>query len=165
MMTKINKKQWMKILFTIHCSLFISMMFASCADDDRTGSIDIDGQCLVQELVLNGQYTATINTEKRLIKVKVPVDFTSKENMEITSLSVSAGAKSNFKVGDHINLTADKTLHITNGDLVMDYQVAVRNDEAIMKLFLLEGVKGAINQADKTVTVSVTAGSPQQCHL
>ena len=77
--------------------------FAACSDDDRTGSINISGECLVQEFVLNGQYTATINTEKRLIKVKVPVDFTAKENMEITSLSVSAGAKSNFKVGDHIN--------------------------------------------------------------
>jgi len=133
--------------------------FAACSDDDHTGSINVSGECLVQEFVLNGQYVATINTEKRLVKVKVPVDFTAKENMEITSLSVSAGAKSNLKVGDHLNLVADKTLHITNGDLVMDYQVAVRNDEALMTLFLLEGVKGAINQADKTVTVSVTANS------
>ena len=133
--------------------------FAACSDDDRTGSINVSGECLVQEFVLNGQYTATINTEKRLIKVKVPVDYDKKNDMEITNLTISAGAKSNLKVGDHINLVADKTLHVTNGDLVMDYQVAVRNDEAIMKLFLLEGVKGAINQADKTVTVSVTANS------
>ena len=146
----------------LHFSLFtftLGMTLVSCADDDRTGSVDISGECLVQEFVLNGQYTATINTEKRLIKVKVPVDFTAKDNMEITSLTISAGAKSNLKVGDHINLVADKTLHITNGDLVMDYQVAVRNDEALLKLFLLGGVKGAINQADKTVTVSVTANS------
>ena len=134
-------------------------VFASCAKDDHTGSINVSGSCLVEELVLNGQYKATINTEKRLIKVKVPVDFNTKNDMEITSLTVSAGAKSNLKVGDHINLDADKTLHVTNGDLFMDYQVAVRNDEAIMKLFLLEGVKGAINQEDKSITVSVTANS------
>lgn len=158
MKTKINIiGRW--FLCTALLTISLSHLLTSCTDDDRTGSIDISGECLVQEFVLNGQYTATINTEKRLVKVKVPVDFTAKDNMEITSLSVSAGAKSNFKVGDHINLIADKTLHITNGDLVMDYQVAVRNDEAIMKLFLLEGVKGAINQADKTVTVSVTANS------
>lgn len=30
MITKINKKQWIQLLFTIHCVLFISMMFASC---------------------------------------------------------------------------------------------------------------------------------------
>ena len=158
MKTKINIiGRW--FLCTALLTISLSHLLTSCTDDDRTGSIDISGECLFQEFVLNGQYTATINTEKRLVKVKVPVDFTAKDNMEITSLSVSAGAKSNFKVGDHINLIADKTLHITNGDLVMDYQVAVRNDEAIMKLFLLEGVKGAINQADKTVTVSVTANS------
>ena len=38
---KINKKQWMKTLFTIHCSLFISMMLASCAkDDDRKPQVE-----------------------------------------------------------------------------------------------------------------------------
>ena len=136
----------------------LSAVLTACSDD-HTGSINVSGECLVQEFVLNGQYTATISTEKRLIKVKVPVDFAQKGDMEITALRLSEGATSNFKVGDRINLEADKTLQVTNGDLEMDYQVAVRNDEAIMKLFLLEGVKGAINQDDKTVTVSVMANS------
>ena len=35
MKVKINKRQWMTALFTIHCSLFISMMLASCAKDDE----------------------------------------------------------------------------------------------------------------------------------
>ena len=134
------------------------LLLTSCSDDDTAG-LNISGSCLVQEFVLNDQYHATISTEKRLIKVKVPVDFDQKSDMKITSLSVSAGAATNLKVGDRINLEADKTLRITNGDLVMDYQIAVRNDEALMTLFLLEGVKGAINQADKSVTVSVTANS------
>ena len=146
-------------IFNIISIICIVCGFAACSDDDRTGSINVSGECLVQEFVLDGQYTATINTEKRLIKIKVPVDYDKKDDMEITSLTVSAGAKSNLKVGDHINLIADKTLRVTNGDLVMDYQVAVRNDEAIMTLFLLEGVKGAINQDTKTVTISVPANS------
>ena len=107
-------KKYNKVLAGVFYLLLNSLLLISC-NDDHTGSIDVSGECLVQEFVLNGQYEGTINTEKRLVKVKVPVDFNQKSSMEITSLTVSAGAKSNFKVGDHINLTADKTLHITNG--------------------------------------------------
>ena len=145
-------------ILSIICAICVICGFSACSDD-HTGSIDVSGECLVQEFVLNGQYTATINTEKRQVKVKVPVDFNQKNNMEITSLTVSSGAKSNMKVGDHINFDGDRTLLISNGDLVMDYQVSVRNDEALMSLFILEGVKGAINQQDKTITVSVMANS------
>lgn len=135
-----------------------SSFFISCSDDN-TGSMDISGSCLVEKFVLDGKYEGTISTEKQLIKVKVPVDFDQKNSMEITSLTVSAGAKTNMKVGDRVNFDADRTLHITNGDLEMDYHISVRNDEALLKLFMLEGVKGAINQDDKTVTVSVMANS------
>jgi len=136
----------MKTIYSIICAICIICGFSAC-NDDHTGSIDVSGECLVEKFVLNGQYEGTINTEKRLVKVKVPVDFNQKDNMEITGLTVS------------INFDGDRTLHITNGDLVMDYQVSVRNDEALMSLFILEGVKGAINQQDKTITVSVMANS------
>lgn len=136
----------------------ITAALASCSKDN-TSDMNVSGSCIVEELVLNGQYTATINTEKRLIKVKVPADFNQKADMEITSLKTAAGAVTNLKVGDHINLESAKVLHVANGDLVMDYQLSVRNDEALLKLFLLEGVKGAINQEDKTVTVAVTGNS------
>ncbi|MBR2149923.1 MAG: DUF4960 domain-containing protein [Prevotella sp.] len=138
------------------CAIF---GLSACNSDDHTGSIDVSGSCLVEKFVLNGQYEGVINTEKRLVKVKVPVDFDQKSDMEITSLMVSPGAQSNLKVGQHVNFDADRNLHITNGDIVMDYQVSVRNDEALMSLFILEGVKGAINQADKTVTVAIMANS------
>ena len=153
MITKIKK---IFLAGVLGCAL--AAVLASCSDDN-TGSIDVSGACLVEQFELNGQYTATINTEKRLVKVKVPASFDEKGSMQVTALTLSPGATSNIHVGDRINLEADKTLHVTNGDLEMDYQVAVRNDEAIMKLFLLEGVKGAINQDDKTVTVSVMANS------
>ena len=148
----------MKTIYSIICTICIICGLTACSDDN-TGSIDVSNSCLVEKFVLNGQYEGTISNEKRLVKVKVPVDFDQKNNMEITSLNVSAGAQTNMKVGDHINFDGDRTLHISNGDLVMDYQVSVRNDEALMSLFILEGVKGAINQQDKTVTVSVMANS------
>ena len=148
----------MKTIYSIICAICIVCGFTACSDD-HTGSINISGACLVEQFVLNGQYKGTINTEKRLVKVKVPVDFNMKNDMEVTALTVSPGAKANIKVGDHLNFDADRNLHITNGDLVMDYQISVRNDEALLKLFILEGVKGAINQDDKTVNVSIMANS------
>lgn len=141
------------------CAMFILCALTISCSDDNTGSVDVSGSCLVEKFVLNNKYEGIINHEKRLVKVKVPVDFDQKGDMTVTAIDVAAGAQANIKVGDHLNLNGDQTLHITNGDLVMDYQVSVRNDEALLKLFILEGVKGAINQDDKTVTVSVMATS------
>ena len=154
---KVMKKN---ILYIIS-ALWMVFGFTACSSDDDhgTGSVNVSGSCLVEKFVLNGQYEGSISTENRLIKVKVPVDFTQIGDMEVTSLTISAGAQANVKVGDHLNFNADRTLRVTNGDLQLDYQITVRNDEALLKNFVLEGVKGAINQADKTVTVSVTANS------
>ena len=115
-----------KLLFAglICCGMIAALTACS---DDHTGSIDISGSCLVEKFVLNGQYEGVINTEKRQVKVKVPVDFNKKSDMEITSLTVSSGAQTNMKVGDHINFDGDRTLHISKGDLVMDYQISVRS--------------------------------------
>ena len=151
----------MKTIYSIICAFCMVFGFTACSNDDDhgTGSVNVSGSCLVEKFVLNGQYEGTITTETRLIKVKVPVDFTQTNDMEVTSLVVSEGAQTNIKVGDHLNFNADRTLRVTNGDLQLDYQITVRNDEALLKNFVLEGVKGAINQQDKTVTVSVTANS------
>jgi len=146
-----------KILFVI-CLIAAVCGFTACSDD-ISGSVNVSGDCAVEELTLNDEYKATINTSKRLVKVKVPVDFDKKSDMVITSMRISDGAKANMKVGDHINLQADQSLHIANGDVITDWQLAVRNDEAQLKLFILEGVKGAISEENKTVTVSVTSGS------
>jgi len=138
--------------------LFALCMLTACSSDDDA-SLNVSGSCLVEELVLNNQYTATINLEKRLIKVKVPVTFNQKADMQITSLRTAPGAVTNFHVGDRLNFESDKTLHVQNGDLVLDYQVSVRNDEAKMTLFLLGGVKGSIDQENKTIKVAVNAKS------
>lgn len=149
----------MKTIYQLICAICVICGMMSCAKDDHTGSINVSGSCLVEKFILNNQYEASINTEKRLLKVKVPVDFTQTDDMIITDMVVSAGAETNFKVGQHLNFDADHVLRVSNGDLELNYQVSVRNDEALLKLFILEGVKGAINQDDKTVTVSVMANS------
>ena len=141
------------------CAICIICGFSACSNEDHTGSVDVSGACFVEKFVLDDQYEGIISHELRQVKIKVPVDFTQTGDMKITALQVSEGAQANMKVGDRLNFDADRMLSVTNGDLVMNYRVSVRNDEALLKLFILEGVKGAINQADKTVTVSVMANS------
>ena len=133
---------------------FISSALTACSDD-QTGSVNISGDCLVQKFVLNDQYEGSIDMVTKLIKVKVPVDFTAKNDMVVTSMVVSPGAESNIKQGDHINMEADQTLRVTNGDLVMNYRIAVRNDEAKINNFYLAGNRGAIDEETKTITVYV----------
>ena len=145
------------VLFFVSLCLCVPFMF-SCTDDN-TSDLRVGGSCFVQELVLNDQYRAVINVGQKLVKVKVPADFAGKRDMVITGMTLSDGATANLHVGDHVNLEADRTLRVTNGDLLMEYRLAVRNDEAVMTNFILEGVKGAISQTDKTVTVSVAGNS------
>lgn len=146
-----------KILFVM--CLIAAVFGLTACNEDNSGSMNIGGDCFVEYLTLNDKYIATIDTEKRLIKVKVPVDFNEKEDMVITSMIISDGAKANIKVGDHLNLRSAQDVIITTGDVVMSYQLSVRNDEAKLNLFILEGIKGAINEEEKTVNVAVTGSS------
>ena len=146
------------LLFAVIVCCGISAVLTACSKDN-TSDMSLGGSCLVEELELNGQYKAFIDIEKRLLKVKVPIDFTQTDDMTITSLKISAGATANYKVGDHLNLQADKPFCVSNGDCIMDYRLSVRNDEAILKKFVLEGVMGAINEDAKTVDISVLANS------
>ena len=146
------------LLFAVIVCCGISAVLTACSKDN-TSDMSLGGSCLVEELELNGQYKAFIDIEKRLLKVKVPIDFTQTDDMTITSLKISAGATANYKVGDHLNLQADKPFCVSNGDCIMDYRLSVRNDEAILKKFVLEGVMGAINEDTKTVDISVLANS------
>ena len=94
------KSNILKHLSRLLSCLAAMAVFASCSDD-HTGSVDISGECLVQKLVLNDKYEATVSIENRLLKVKVPVDFDQKSDMTVTALTVSPGAKTNIQVGDH----------------------------------------------------------------
>lgn len=152
----VSRSAFLTLCFAVFASI---ACFVTSCDNDITGSVDVSGECLVKELELNGEYKALISHENGLVKVKVPETFDGKRNMEITKLVLSDGATANFKVGDHLNLDAAQSLKVANGDLVMNYQFVVINDHAVMTNFILEGVKGAINEAEKTVTVSVMANS------
>lgn len=139
----------------------VLLTLCGCSKEDANfnlGTSAANGSnCLVKELVLNDTLTAIIDVPKRLLKVKVPVDFTAKRDMKVTKLSISDGANCDIHLGDHLNLEAPQAVTVTNGDLVMKYKLEVLNDEAKVYNFLLAGKKAIINQTDKTITVAISA--------
>ena len=72
------------LLFAVIVCCGISAVLTACSKDN-TSDMSLSGSCLVEELELNGQYKAFIDIEKRLLKVKVPIDFTQTDDMTITT--------------------------------------------------------------------------------
>lgn len=138
------------------------LTLCGCSKDDANfdlGTPAAEGtNCLVKELVLNDTLKATVDVQKRLLKVKVPIDFQKeKRSMKITKLSISDGAQCDIRQGETINLDAPQIVTVRNGDIVLKYKLAVINDEARIYNFILAGKKGVVNQDDKVITISVAA--------
>ena len=138
--------------FALLCSVFALM---ACSGDN-VSDLALSGDCMVSEFELNDTYKGVIDLSKRTIKVKVPVDFTGKQQMKITKMAISDGAKANMAVGSTVDFSTAQTLHVTNGDLFLDWMVNVKNDEARITSFIINGTyKATINEADHTITASL----------
>ena len=66
--------------------LLIACGFVAC-NEDNSGSMDVSGDCRVQKFVLNDEYEGAIDMTNRLIKVKVPATFNTKNDMVVTSMT------------------------------------------------------------------------------
>jgi len=131
---------------------------ASC-DESNVSDLRLEGDCLVEKLELNSAYTGQVDLASRTVKVKVPVDFVDKGQMQISQLALSSGAESNMAQGNTIDFTAPKVLHVSNGDVYLDWTINVKNDEAMIYSFILDGTyKGSINEQEKTVTFYLPGG-------
>lgn len=131
-------------------------LLAAClcaCDDSNVSDLRLDGDCLVKSLLLNNTYQGKIDLASRTIKVKVPVTFTDKSAMTVSQLTLSDGATANMQQGQTVNFDAPQNLHVANGDVFLDWTVNVKNDEAKIYSFILDGTyKGSINENDHTVT-------------
>lgn len=147
----------MKTIFKyIMCAVAVVFAFASCSKNDDC-SLDLSGNCLVEQISLDG-YEGTVSLGLRSIMVRVP-ETADVSAMKVTSLKLSNGAKANVAEGQTLNMENDQNIHVTNGDLYLDWTLFVMRDEAKLLYFVINDIyNGMIDEENKTVTVYVPGG-------
>ncbi|MGM9825992.1 MAG: DUF4960 domain-containing protein [Paludibacteraceae bacterium] len=143
----------------IYCMLSIaclaSLLLCTGCQGHTLGNLDIDGECLIEALELDGQYTGTIDVSARTVTVYVP-DGYAVDAMVLSRLSVSAGATANVCVGDTLNLLTSRAIVLTDGDVYLEWTLRVRFAKAQITSFVLNSqYVGGINQEEKTIRVYV----------
>ncbi len=138
-----------KILF-----VFMAILAMTACNDDNVSDLNLTGSCSVTDFALDN-YEGTIDKTTRTITVRVPETYDVSQ-MSVTKLNLGDGAKSNVNVNDKLNLSAPQTLHVTNGDVYLDWTVKAQRDEAKISSFKINGTYvGTINEESKTIVVYV----------
>jgi hypothetical protein len=129
--------------------------FAACSDDN-VSDLQLSGDCMVEAFALDN-YQGNIDLASRSIVVRLPEVYETSA-MKVTQLSLSNGSTCNVQQGETLNMDAAKVLHVTNGDVYLDWTVSVLHDEARITQFVINDIyMGTIDQTTKTITVYVPA--------
>lgn len=140
-----------KILF-----MLMAVLALTACSDDNVSDLNLKGNCSITELALDN-YDGSIDKTTRTITVRVPETYDISQ-MNVTKLSLSDGAKSNVNVNDKLNMSAPQGIHVTNGDVFLDWTIKAQRDEAKITSFKINDTYvGTINEASKTIMVYVPA--------
>ena len=111
------KKTFYKIVL---CTLSLCTVLASCQKKDNL--FNVDGDCLIDSLVLDEIYPGVVDHASATVTVAVP-EVHDDHLMTITTLRVSAGAKATPGQGEQVNMTSPIVLHVENGNVYRDYKI------------------------------------------
>lgn len=132
------------------CAVAAMFVLASC-DKNADCNIDFNGDCLVEQLVLDSVYKGTVDMATRSVVVRVPLTYDT-HAMEVTGLKLSNGAKCNLKEGMVLDMNNDQNIHVTNGGHYFDWTLTVKRDEARIYTFVINGTySGIIDEDLKTI--------------
>lgn len=133
---------------------FVAMLGLSACDKNDDCSLDLSGNCMIEEISLDG-YNGIIDLTSRSIVVRVP-EVCQTNQMKVTSLKISDGAKASITEGQILNMDEAQAVKVTMGDLYMDWNLSVMHDEAKILSFVVNDIfNGIIDQDNKTITVYV----------
>lgn len=140
-----------KILF-----MLMAILALTACSDDNVSDLNLSGSCSITELALDN-YDGSIDKATRTIIVRVPETYDISQ-MSVIKLSLSDGAKSNVNVNDQLNMSAPQAVHVTNGDVYLDWTIKAQRDEAKITSFKINDTYvGTINEDTKTIMVYVPA--------
>jgi len=136
--------------------MLMAILALTACSDDNVSDLNLSGSCSITELALDN-YDGTIDKSTRTITVRVPETYDISQ-MSVTKLSLSDGAKSNVNVNDKLNMSAPQAIHVTNGDVFLDWTIKAQRDEAKITSFKINDTYvGTINEDNKTIMVYVPA--------
>lgn len=140
---------------TIKALVAIILMtnFAACSDDN-VSDLQLCGDCSIEMLTLDS-YEGKIDLASRTVTVNLPETYDTRA-MTVTKLQLSEGASANVQEGQTLNMEGVQNIHVTNGDLYLDWKLVARLDEAKITSFVINDVyNGIIDQHAMTITVYV----------
>lgn len=121
----------------------------------NTSNLNLSGDCLVEQIGFESSYNGQIDLPSRTITVVLPESL-SRDDLQLTKLQISAGATANYKEGDHLCLREPRTLRVTNGNVLIDWTIIAKNEEALIKSFKInDAYTGIINSKNNTISVYV----------
>ena len=153
-----NKKRGSLLLPTHYIYVLLAALMAvfstaSCSDDNAS-DLQLAGDCGVTAIALDN-YEGTIDAASRSITVRVPETYDTR-SMSVTALSISDGAESSIKLGDKLDMSVNHTIHVSNGDVYLDWSLKAQRDEAkILSFKINDTYVGSINEEEKTISVFV----------
>ena len=137
--------------------IFLMMMCMAACTDDNVSGLQLSGDCTIEALTLD-DYEGKVDFDSRTVTVNLPETYDTKA-MTVTELRLSEGASANVQKGQTVNMEGAQNIHVTNGDLFLDWKLVAKRDEAKIYSFIVNEVyNGIIDQSAKTITVYVPAG-------
>lgn len=151
-------KETMKTLINnIYMMLLAALVFsaAGCSDDDDASSLALTGDAWITSFRIEGDNNFIIEQDNQAKTIKVHVT----EDTDITRLTpvftLSEGAVASIESGKPVNFTMPLVVKVTNGNVFLNYTISVETDKPQIIRFMIGEYAGRINEADKTILVSV----------
>ncbi len=134
--------------------MLMAILALTACSEDNVSDLNLTGNCSITELALDN-YDGSIDKATRTITVRVPETYDISQ-MSVTKLGLSEGAKSSVNVNDKLNMSASQAVHVTNGDVYLDWTIKTLRDEAKITSFKINDTYiGTIDEESKTIMVYV----------